>query len=500
MQIPTLQMITRWLGILLSCVLAGVVTGAIVYGPLHQPAQVAGAVSLLAGLLYSGMWIRQQRLGARGLHSTAHRWRWGLILAPFVVILGAAALALFQLYSMGQFRPLTEDRVVNFERLVGAMDAAYPYFDEKQIDWGAMVATVRPQVEAAQTDDEYFDAIAALLADLNDGHTSLSNPFPQITGFGQLAEIEGQVVIVATSPAAKAAGLAVGDVVLAVAGKDVEAAITSLPPQLRYGSTAWSRRDLALSYLLAVRAPAESIEITVQPANGGARTVTLAPQLSPGTTTAAEGKSAPLVQSKRLSSGIGFIHLGANFGNRPGHDMVAEFDAALGELMGAPGLILDLRDNGGGSSLIANQIAGRFLVEPFVYGREFYQQRLPTRAWWLWGERRVTPRPPYYAGTVVLLMDASTVSSAEEFIVSLVDSGRAQTVGRQSGGSTGNPIHFQLPGFGRARFSTGDLRRIDGSPIEGVGIQPDIPVAWTLEDVRQGRDPDLATAVRLILQ
>jgi C-terminal processing protease CtpA/Prc len=91
------------------------------------------------------------------------------------------------------------------------------------------------------------------------------------------------------------------------------------------------------------------------------------------------------------------------------------------------------------------------------------------------------------------------VSTAEEFVVSLVDSGRAQTVGRQSGGSTGNPLVFQLPGDGSARFSTGDLRRIDGAAIEGVGIQPDLPVAWTLADVRQGRDPDLAAAVRLLL-
>jgi C-terminal processing protease CtpA/Prc len=97
-------------------------------------------------------------------------------------------------------------------------------------------------------------------------------------------------------------------------------------------------------------------------------------------------------------------------------------------------------------------------------------------------------------------MDASTVSSAEEFVVSLVDSGRAQTVGRQTGGSTGNPLVFQLAGDGSARFSTGDLRRIDGAHIEGVGIRPDLPVAWTLEDVRQGRDPDLDAAVRLLLQ
>ena len=40
----------------------------------------------------------------------------------------------------------------------------------------------------------------------------------------------------------------------------------------------------------------------------------------------------------------------------------------------------------------------------------------------------------------------------------------------------------------------------DGTSIEGVGIIPDLEVAWTLEDFRQERDPDLAAAERLLLE
>jgi C-terminal processing protease CtpA/Prc len=495
-----IRTLLRWSGILLISVLAGVLAGVTAFAPLHLSVPIAVTVTIVTGMCYIGLWLHQQRAVRSGRYATARRWGWGLALAPFGVMLGAGAIALLQLYRMGQFPPLTQDRIANFDRLARAMAAAYPYFDEKGIDWEASVAVVRPQIVAAQTDDEYFRAIAAMLADLNDGHTRLSRPFPQITRLGQLAEVEGQAVIAATGPTAEAAGLAAGDVVLAIDGKDVATAIAGLPPQLRWGSTAWDRRDSALIHLLAVREPAESVVVTVQPANGGVRTVTLTPPQLPLTVSAGEGKSPPLVAGKRLSSGSGYIHLGENFGNRPGHDMMAEFDAALAGLMDAPALILDLRDNGGGSSLIANAIAGRFLTKPFVYGREYYRLRLPTRLWWRWGDRRVTPRPPFYIGPLVLLIDATTASSAEEFVVSLVDSGRAQTVGRQSAGSTGNPIIFQLPGDGQVSFSTGDLRRIDGAPLEGIGITPDVPVDWTLADLRQGRDPDLAEAVRLLLQ
>jgi carboxyl-terminal processing protease len=111
----------------------------------------------------------------------------------------------------------------------------------------------------------------------------------------------------------------------------------------------------------------------------------------------------------------------------------------------------------------------------------------------------VDPRPPLYSAPVVLLFNATTPSSAEEFAISLLDNGRALGVGRQTAGSTGNPIVFRLPAGRRARFSTGDLRRIDGSQIEGIGIAPDVLVEWTVEDLRQGRDPDVAAAETLIL-
>lgn len=481
----------RRIGILFTCVLAGVTAGAFVFAPLHLPVSVAVTVAILAGLLYAWLWTQARR--------AAHprRWNWTLATVPFGVITAAAVPALIRLYSMGQFAPLSQGRVANFDRLVRAMDRAYPYFDAKQIDWPAEAAAVRPQILAAQSDAEYFQAIAALLAGLNDGHTMLSRPFVPITRFGQLAEIEGQAVIVAVSPPAEAAGLAVGDLLLAIDGRPVDAAVAALPPQLRYGSTAWKRRAFALSNLPAVYGATQAVEVTVQRADGVVHSATLTLQSAAATPTT-QTHAAPLVQGTRLASGLGYIHLGENFGDRPGHSMTAEFDAALAGLMDAPGLILDLRDNGGGDSLVANQIAGRFLAEPFVYGRESYRQRLPTRLWWLWSERRVTPRPPRYAGPIVLLIDASTVSSAEEFVVSLVDSGRAQTVGRQTAGSSGNPIVFQLPGGGRVRFSTGDLRRVDGTPIEGIGIEPDRLVAWTLDDVRQGRDPDLAAAVEML--
>jgi C-terminal processing protease CtpA/Prc len=54
-------------------------------------------------------------------------------------------------------------------------------------------------------------------------------------------------------------------------------------------------------------------------------------------------------------------------------------------------------------------------------------------------------------------------------------------------------MRFNLTGDAFVRFSTADFRRTDGTPIEGRGIEPDIPVELTAADCA-GADRDLAAA------
>jgi len=285
-------------------------------------------------------------------------------------------------------------------------------------------------------------------------------------------------------------------VVRSVGGVSVAERISQLgdlDPRLVTGSTARQRRARAFLNLLWV--PREGpLEVTFEAPDGAVHAHTLSWANAPENPYANYPQH---VTGVLLPSGAALVYI-PTFAKGEDRDPAAEFDALLAQFMDAPGLIIDLRDNGGGASFVAEAIDGRLLPEAFAYGTEWYRTPLPRFGWRTEREARVRPRGESYDGPLVLLIDTLNMSTAETFIVSLTDSGQAQTVGRHTAGASGNPAAFRLVGGGRARYSQGSFTRPDGTPLEGEGIAPDVAVTWTLEDVRAGHDPDVAAAEALL--
>jgi carboxyl-terminal processing protease len=492
--------------VLLAAAWGGATGGFVAWGPLMAGRGVMVLAGIAGAALHGGLWLRQQLAAVRGERGVARRWLRGLLLAHGGILLAVGAVVGLQLYRVGLLAPPARDRLASFDRLTRAMEMAYPYFDLKNVDWDATVARYRPQVEDAESDEAYAAAVESMLAELNDAHTGLMPSLAMNEGcqFAATREMGGQAVVVKVGGIGNRAGLTVGSVVLTVDGEPVEAALDRIDPRLTSGSTERQRRARAFQFLLQTDYGA-SREITFETPSGDRLAATLACPADPAA--AAEAQKGgdiwdfllPVVErrivSRRLPSGVGYVRVPTL-----AVDLVDEFDAALNEMLDAPGLILDVRGNGGGNSAYGDQMAGRLLSEPFAYGRDTYVAQLPTRAWRRWMTFRVTPREPVYTGPVVVIMETGNMSSAEQFLISLIDSGRVQTVGRTTGGASGNPTLFRLPGQHNVRFSTANFVRNDGTPIEGVGLTPDVPVSWTVEDVRQGRDPDLEAAEALLLE
>ena len=111
----------------------------------------------------------------------------------------------------------------------------------------------------------------------------------------------------------------------------------------------------------------------------------------------------------------------------------------------------------------------------------------------------VRPRGEPYTGPVALLIDTWNMSAAETLIATLSDAGRVTTVGRRTASSSGNPIACRLPGCGVARYPAASFVRADGLPIEGIGLEPDVPVALALADLWAGVDGDVRAAEAFVL-
>lgn len=493
-----IKVLLRGLWVLFQFGAAGAGGFILAWGPLQTSLPVAYLIATLLGLGVAGLWARQQWAAIQGNTAVARAWGRFLYGGTLLVFLAVGGLALFQSYQMGMLPPLSDDYAANFDRLWAAVDAYYPYFEVKEVDWEAVRAEYRPQAEAAQSDAEFYEAVDGMLDSLHDAHTGLMQPSNRsfCTRYASIREMEGLPVLRAVSEAGSAAGLQAGDLIETVNGRPAAAMVAEMETSLHNASTPWQARARAFSYLLHTPA-GETLDVTLKRAGGETVSLTLTCDLETHLAQTVPAADEPLVTWERLPSGVGLIRI-PTFGTQ--RDLVAEFETALAALQDAPGLILDIRGNGGGDTGLSDPIAGHFLPEYVLYGHDYFVKGQPIRGWVSRVPYDVHPQQPYYDRPVVLLIDPLVMSTAENFAVALVDSGRATAVGRRSGGASGNPVSFKLPGEAQARFSTGDFRRMDGTRLEGIGVQPDAPVAWTVADARAGRDPDVETAVALITQ
>lgn len=176
---------------------------------------------------------------------------------------------------------------------------------------------------------------------------------------------------------------------------------------------------------------------------------------------------------KLLPGGIGYIQLSqfADF-EAEGDPAKAAADAALALVANADALIIDLRDNGGGSPAMVGYLVSAFTPKDAPIYNVFHSRR---------GTNDETP-PVWYVKPrldtpVYILTSGRTGSAAEAFPYTLQAAKRATIVGEATGGAA-NPGGPAPLGDGYAIFIS------RGSPVnpitkanwEGAGVQPDVKV------------------------
>ena len=159
------------------------------------------------------------------------------------------------------------------------------------------------------------------------------------------------------------------------------------------------------------------------------------------------------------------------------------------------GLIIDIRDNGGGSDLNAFHVAKRFYDQRRMFRRIRYRQGPSHDDFTQWIDDNLEPEGTYqYTKPVALLTNRRTMSSAEGFVLMMSILPHVTTIGGRSGGASGSPMLTNLPNGWAYRLSTWNVADPEGNIYEEVGIPPDLEV-HNPEDETLQSDRIMAAAI-----
>ncbi|MBM4415888.1 MAG: S41 family peptidase [Chloroflexi bacterium] len=326
-------------------------------------------------------------------------------------------------------------------------------------------------------------AVQGIFTSLNDPHSTYIDPRTYslsrgdfsgaFQGIGATVAKDGDYVVISRplpDTPAERAGIRAGDRLLSVNGEDA------------FG---WGVQKAALK----IRGPrGTTVEIKVRRADGSEHTFKIVRDevlvasidTTPPTrkfidTTGAEVKD------------LAYIHI-RSFTSRSPKELSDAVEAA--QRAGAKGLILDVRGNPGGLLRETAQITDMFLEKGTILAqidRDGREQRIEARA-----GNEITKLP------LVIVQDETSASGSEVLAAALQENGRATVVGSKSLGK-GTVNHArELSNGGAVYVSIARWLTPKGAQIEGQGVQPDVAIALTADDIEQARDVAILRAIELL--
>ncbi len=187
--------------------------------------------------------------------------------------------------------------------------------------------------------------------------------------------------------------------------------------------------------------------------------------------------------------------------------------AAIRGVESARAILLDLRDNNGGSSpggllsaIMTRPYRGTLVSTPMTIAKSdasnSFNGNIPALPTTMMqnGPDITLPFPDAWQGKMALLINRGSASACEDFAMRFKDGERGLVLGEPSFGSTGQPYFVGFPEFGMSfRVSTKREYFPDGRQFEGLGVTPDVSIPLTRNELRQGTDAQLELAAEMLL-
>lgn len=166
----------------------------------------------------------------------------------------------------------------------------------------------------------------------------------------------------------------------------------------------------------------------------------------------------------------------------------------LNELAFCNGLILDVRNNGGGMLTNATKLAARFTNEEVTTGYMCHKTGTGHNDFSAPEAVKITPSDGVrWQKPVALLTNRRSYSATNDFVNSMRQLPLVTVIGDRTGGGSGMPFSSELPNGWSVRFSACPMYGPDMEQLE-FGIEPDIHVNMTSEDMNRGIDTIIETA------
>lgn len=380
------------------------------------------------------------------------------------------------------------------------------------LDWDKTYLEFIPKVLATKSTFEYYRVLQMFCSKLKDGHTNVYFPNElddEIYGRPAIRTrlVEDKVIIVQIfDEKLKNEGLAIGQEVTDIDGIPVKKyAADNVAPYVGE-STPQSNDVVVYQRFLLSGAVSKPIELTIKDTKGSTFKKSL-PRLKWQDLNKIVPNRAPF-EMKMLANNIAHVKVNSMVDSDKADQLFADNFA---EISKADAIVLDLRENGGGSSGIGYRILAFLTDKPFKGSAWFTRNYRPAvRAWGQLQEKYGNEawensaeslkqmrgeNTKVYDKPVIVLSSPRTFSAAEDFLVAFKPLKRGLIIGEPSGGSTGQPLFFNLPGGGSARVCSKYDTFADGTAFVGIGVIPDILAKPKISDFIEGKDSILEIAL-----
>ena len=195
---------------------------------------------------------------------------------------------------------------------------------------------------------------------------------------------------------------------------------------------------------------------------------------------------------------IGYIHI-LTFDQNSNLSEFLFIDAVVKQLKDTKALIIDLRQNQGGDPAPTFKLASRFVAHEFVAVKQRFRNGLEQDEF---GEPLLGVIKPegafQYLKPIAILMNKSSLSSAEIFVMILATQNHVTTIGDYTAGGLGFSDYRELQNGWGYRLTTTLASNVNDEIFEGTGIPPQELVHITSDDSIHRSDPQLERAVALL--